>query len=246
MENNIVLITGGNSGIGYATVLKFVDLGAKIVVFDKETNHISQLAEKYPDQIMVVNGDVTKLGDLDHLYDEIKNKYGQLNVVFANAGIFKFLFTQDTDEELYDDIMNTNLKGVFFTVQKALSLLKDGSSIVVNSSIAHMKAVPAGSVYAASKAGARSLVRTWMAELAPRNIRVNSVSPGPIETPIYDTIGLNEEQKQGFREELKGKIPLARLGEAEEVAEAVVFLASEKSSFINGEDILIDGGIGPI
>ena len=244
--NKVVVVTGGNSGMGLAAAQEFSRRGAKIVISGRDEKTLAAAAASIGGEILAVRADVARLADLDDLFARTKKKFGSIDVLFVNAGVGKFAPVEQTTEALYDEIMDINFKGAFFTVQKALPLLKDGGAIVINSSVVSGKGVPAWSVYSASKAALRSLTRTLAAELLGRRIRVNAVAPGPISTPFF---GRDEASVESVTKKTDGYaavVPMKRLGEAEEIARGVAFLASDEASYITGVELNIDGGMGQL
>ncbi|MFW0738067.1 SDR family oxidoreductase [Flavobacterium sp. T12S277] len=241
LENKVAIVTGGNSGIGYAAAAEFVANGAKVIV----TGRNKKALEKAETELNVTGivSDQSDLESIDRLVAEVKAKFGKVDVLFLNAGIAAFAPVDAASEEHYDSIMNVNVKGVYFTVQKILPILNDGGSIVFNTSINAHVGMPNSSVYAASKAAVLSLNKVFATELAARKIRVNAVSPGPVETPLYGKLGLEKAEVEGFGAVLSEKILLKRFGQASEVAKTVLFLASDDASFITGSEIVIDGGL---
>jgi NAD(P)-dependent dehydrogenase (short-subunit alcohol dehydrogenase family) len=246
LSGKVALVTGGNSGMGLESARLLAAEGAKVIITGRRQNDLSE-AEKYIGPAgLAVQGDVSKMADLDRLFAVIKEKFGRLDVIFANAGIGEVAPVADVTEDQFDRQFGVNVKGLYFTVQKALPLLRDGASIILNSSIAGTKGMEAMSVYSATKAAVRSLARSWTNDLRSRKIRVNSLSPGPIETPIFGKMGLNQEQANGFKQALPGMVPLGRMGTSEEIAKTVLFLASDDSSYITGIDLVVDGGMAQI
>jgi len=246
LSGKVALVTGGNSGMGLESARLLAAEGAKVIITGRRQNDLSE-AEKYiGPAALAVQGDVSKMADLDRLFAVIKEKFGRLDVIFANAGIGEVAPVADVTEDQFDRQFGVNVKGLYFTVQKALPLLRDGASIILNSSIAGTKGMEAMSVYSATKAAVRSLARSWTNDLRSRKIRVNSLSPGPIETPIFGKMGLNQEQANGFKQALPGMVPLGRMGTSEEIAKTVLFLASDDSSYITGIDLVVDGGMAQI
>lgn len=241
LTNKIALITGGNSGIGLATALKFKEEGATVIVTARSEETYAKAVAQWGDKFTVIKADVSKPSEIETLMTTIKTKFGHLDIIFANAGISIVKPTIEFDEASYDQLFDTNVKGVFYTVKHALHLLKDGSSVIVNASQAAHSGFSGVNVYGATKGAVLSLVRQWAAEFGDRRIRFNSVSPGLIDTPIINKIGLPEEGVKFFKDFGK-KNPLGRMGAPEDVAEAVLYLASNQSSYINGIDITIDGG----
>jgi NAD(P)-dependent dehydrogenase (short-subunit alcohol dehydrogenase family) len=246
LEGKITLITGGNSGIGLATAKQFVNEGAYVFITGRRESELASAAKEIGKNVTGIQGDVSNLDDLDKLFAQIKQEKGNLNIVFANAGIAAYTPLDKITEEHYDSIFNVNVKGLLFTVQKALSLMPDHSSIILNASIAASKGFAANSVYSATKAAVRSFARTWTMDLKERHIRVNAVSPGPIDTP-----GLNKlvASTGAFEQTIKmfsNSVPLGRLGMPNEIAKAVVFLASNDSSYITGTELFVDGGVAQV
>lgn len=246
LTGKVALVTGGNSGMGLATAKLFAAEGAKVVITGRRQNALDEAAKIVGPSVLAVQGDVSKMADLDRLFATIKSKFGHLDILFANAGLGGVAPLGQVTEEQFDREFAINVKGLFFTVQKALPLLRDGSSIILNASIAAHMGMEGFSVYSATKAAVRSFARTWTSDLKGRKIRVNSLSPGPIETPIFGKMGLTEEQASGFKQALPGMVPLGRMGSDEEIAKAVLFLASDDSSYITGIDLVVDGGMSQV
>ena len=246
LEGKIALVTGGNSGIGLATAKQFVNEGAYAFITGRRDSELARAVKEIGRNVTGVQGDVSNLGDLDRLFAQIKREKGKLDIVFANAGVATFAPFGTITEEHYDSIFDINVKGLLFTVQKALPLLPDGASIILNASIVASKGFAANSVYSATKAAVRSFARTWTTDLKDRRIRVNAVSPGPIETPglkdLADSTGAGEQRLQM----LANSAPLGRLGTPDEIAKAVVFLASDDSSYITGTELFVDGGFAQV
>ena len=244
LEGKIAVITGGSSGIGLATAHRFVNEGAYVFITGRRESELSAAIQKIGRNVTGVPGDVSELRDLDRLFDHIKREKGRLDIVFANAAIAKYAPLGKITEELYDSIFNINVKAVLFMVQKALPLLPDGASIILTASIAASKGMPSDSVLSATKAAIRSFARTWTADLRDRRIRVNAVSPGPTETPgFHELLGSSSADAGKL---ISTSIPLGRLGTPDEIARAIVFLASEDSSFITGIELFVDGGFAQI
>lgn len=241
LENKVAIVTGGNSGIGYAAAAELVANGAKVIVTGRNKESLAQ-AEKELNVTGIV-ADQSDLKSIDALVEQVKSQFGKVDILFLNAGIASFAPVESASEEHYDSIMNVNVKGVYFTVQKVLPILNDGGSIIFNTSINAHVGMPNSSVYAASKAAVLSLNKVFATELAPRKIRVNAVSPGPVETPLYGKLGLEKEEVEGFGTILGEKILLKRFGQASEIAKTVRFLASDDASFITGTEIVVDGGL---
>jgi NAD(P)-dependent dehydrogenase (short-subunit alcohol dehydrogenase family) len=243
LKGKVAVITGGNSGIGLATAKEFVEQGAHVVISGRDRKTLDEAVREIGNGVLAVRADVSKLADIDELVSAVATNFGRIDVLFVNAGVGKFAPLEQMTEELYDSIIDINLKGAFFTVQKALPLLADGASIVLNTSIAAHIGRPIGtSVYSASKAALLSLARTLSAELVGRNIRVNAISPGPVTTPILGRTGLPPEALEQLRGQIEAGIPMKRFGRPEEIAKAALFLASSDSSFLLGSEIVADGG----
>jgi NAD(P)-dependent dehydrogenase (short-subunit alcohol dehydrogenase family) len=241
-----VVITGGNSGIGLATAKLFHDEGAKVAISGRDQKTLDEAVKTIGSDVLAVKADVSKLADIDRLYSQVAAKFGKIDGLFANAGIAKFAPVSDSTEQLFDETFDINVKGLYFTVQKALPHLNNNAGIVLNSSVVNAKGSPTTSVYSASKAAVRSLARTLAAELVDRSIRVNVVSPGPIETPIFGRTGLPQAAVDEFANHIKASNPMKRFGTPEEVAHAVLFLTSGEASYITGVDLNVDGGAGQI
>jgi NAD(P)-dependent dehydrogenase (short-subunit alcohol dehydrogenase family) len=246
LEGKIALITGGNSGIGLATAKRFVNEGAYVFVTGRRDQELAAAVKEIGKNVTGVQGDVSNLADLDRLFVQIKRDKGKLDIVFANSGIAKYAPFGTITEERYDSIFDINVKGLLFTVQKTLPLLPDGASIILNASIVASKGLPANSVYSATKAAVRSFARTWTTDLKDRRIRVNAVSPGPIDTPglkeLLASSGAGEQRKNM----ISTMTPLGRFGTPDEIAKAVVFLASDDSSYITGTELFVDGGFAQV
>jgi NAD(P)-dependent dehydrogenase (short-subunit alcohol dehydrogenase family) len=235
------LITGGSTGIGLATAKRFVDEGAYVFITGRREPELNAAVKEIGENVVGVQGDVAKLGDLDRLFAQIKREKGKLDIVFANAGITPRTPLGKITEENFDSIFNANVKGLLFTVQKALPLMPDGASIILNASIVASKGFPEWSVYSATKAAVRSFARTWTTDLKDRRIRVNALSPGYIDTPPWRAAADEQRMKM-----MSNTVPLGRFGTADEIAKAVVFLASNDSSYITGTELFVDGGVAQI
>lgn len=242
LEGKVALVTGGSSGIGLATAKQFIEEGAFVYITGRRQAELDAAATSLGAQAKAVRADVSKLEDLDGLYAQIKGEKGRLDVLFVNAGGGSFAPIGQITEEQFDQTFDTNVKGVLFTVQKALPLIPDGGAIVLNASIVSVQGNPAFSVYSASKAAVRSFARGWTADLKDRKIRVNVVSPGPIDTPGLSGLAQNEEQKNALYAQLASGVPLGRVGNPEEIAKVAVFLASDDASYIAGVELFVDGG----
>ena len=234
LEGKIALVTGGNSGIGLATAKRFVGEGAYVFVTGRREKELGRAVKEIGKNVTAVQGDASNLADLDRLFAQIKNEKGKLNVVFANAGVARYAPLGEISEEFYNSIFNINVKGLLFTVQKALPLLPDGASIILNASIVASKGLSSNSVYSATKAAVRSFARTWTTDLKDRSIRVDAVSPGPIDTPGLSELLASSETGQERKKMISTTVPLGRLGTPDEIAKAVVFLASDDASYVTG------------
>jgi NAD(P)-dependent dehydrogenase (short-subunit alcohol dehydrogenase family) len=246
LTGKVAVITGGNSGIGLATAQAFIQEGAKVCIFGRNAQTLDEAAKALGEKAIAVQGDVTNQENLETLFTTTQNAFGKVDVLFINAGVAQFAPIEATTEEIFDHIMDVDLKGAYFTIQKALPYLNDGASIILTTSGSNMMGMPNTSVYAASKAALRSLARTLSAELIGRGIRVNAVSPGPIETPIYGRMGMSQEQIDGMGQSIIQQVPMRRFGKSEEVASAVLFLASSDSSYVLGTELVVDGGLTQI
>ena len=246
LNGKIALVTGGTSGIGFATAKLFVAEGAHVYITGRRQEKLDEAISELGANATAVQGDVANLSDLDRLFQQIKQKSGRLDVVFANAGAAEFAPFGQVDEAQFDRLFDGNVKGLLFSVQKVLPLMPDGSAIVLTSSIVGSKGLPANTVYAATKAAIRSFARTWATDLKSRKIRVNAVSPGPIDTAgLRALLGDSPEGKQrkdGFSQ----MVPLGRLGEADEIAKAVLFLVSSDSEYVTGTELFVDGGMAQV
>src|SRR5437868_439874 len=246
LEGKIALVTGGNSGIGLATAKQFVNEGAYVFITGRREPELAAAAKEIGRNVTGVQGDVSNFADLDRLFAQIKREKGKLDIVFANAGVARFAVLGKITEELYDSIFDINVKGLLFTVQKALPLLPDGASIILNASIVASKGLSMNSVYSATKAAIRSFARTWTTDLKDRRIRVNAISPGPIDTPGLSELLASSETGQERLKMIANAVPLGRLGTPDEIARAVVFLASDDASYITGVELFVDGGIAQV
>jgi NAD(P)-dependent dehydrogenase (short-subunit alcohol dehydrogenase family) len=242
LEGKVAVITGGNSGIGLATAERFVAEGAHVFITGRRQSELDAAVKRIGKNVTAVQGDVSNLADLDRLYATVKQQKGRIDILFANAGSGGLAPLGAITEELFDNTFGLNVKGLLFSVQKALPLFRDGGSIILNASTAGSTGMPALSVYGATKAAVRSFARSWTVDLKDRKIRVNAVSPGVIVTPGYSAFGTAEQIEQ-FVAQMKTTIPMGRTGEADEIAKAVVFLASDESSFITGVELFVDGGM---
>ena len=246
LEGKVALVTGGSTGIGLATAVRFAKEGATVFITGRRKEELDAAVKQIGKTAHAVQGDVSNLPDLDRLYDTIRQKAGRLDVLFANAGGGEFAPLGEITEAHYDKWFGINVKGLLFTVQKALPLMPDGSSIILNASIVASKGMPAFSVYSATKAAVRSFARTWTTDLKDRKIRVNTLSPGPIDTPILSGLASTEEELQQLKSNLAAQVPLARMGTSDEIAKVALFLASDDSSFVTGVELYVDGGMAQV
>ncbi|ELW1645305.1 MULTISPECIES: glucose 1-dehydrogenase [Enterobacter] len=247
LENKVALITGGSSGIGLATAKRFINEGAKVIITGRDENTLNQAMRELGDKnAIAIQSDISDLNNQEAVFSTIEKRFGKLDIVFANAGIILLSDFQDSTESDFDNQFNINVKGTFFTVQRALPLMPQGGSIILTSSIAHYKGLDGHNIYAATKAALRSFARSWTADLKNRSIRVNCISPGPIATPIISKMGISEADRELFNTNVASHIPAGRFGKPEEVAAAALFLASDESRFISGIDLCVDGGMGQI
>ena len=246
LEGKIALITGGTSGIGLARAKQFVKEGAFVFITGRREAELAAALQDIGRNVRGIQGDVSNLDDLDRLFAQIKREKTKLDIVFANAGVAKYSALGNITEELYDSIFNINVKGLLFTVQKALPLLPDGASVILNASIVASKGFSSNSVYSATKAAVRSFARTWTTDLKDRRIRVNAVSPGFIETPGLNNLMASTGAGEQRLQMLFNTVPLGRLGEPSEIAKAVVFLASDDSSYVTGTELFVDGGFAQV
>jgi len=237
LEGKVAVITAGTSGMALATAKRFVEEGAYVFITGRSQEKLDAAVKSVGRNVTGVQGDASKLADLDRLYETVKKEKGKIDILFASAGTGEFATLAEVTEEHFDNTFDLNVRGTLFTVQKALPLFNDNGSIMLNGSIAGVKGIPAFGVYGATKAAVRSFARTWLNELKDRRIRVNVISPGPIDTPALDPLG--EEAKAGFAQ----MIPRGEIGKPEEIAGVAAFLASDDSSFVNGVDLYVDGGI---
>jgi NAD(P)-dependent dehydrogenase (short-subunit alcohol dehydrogenase family) len=245
-QGKVAVITGGNGGIGLATAQRLAAEGAYVFITGRRQSELDAAVKLIGKNVTAVQGDVSNLADLDRLYATVKQQKGRIDILFANAGGGEFAPLGSITEAHYDKTFNINVKGVLFTVQKALPLLVDGGSIILNASIVSSKGMPAFSVYSATKAALRSFARTWTVDLKDRKIRVNAVSPGPIETPGVDGLAKNPGDLAQIKANLASAVPMGRMGTADEIAKAVSFLASDDSSFITGIELFVDGGMAQV
>ena len=246
LDGKVAVITGGSSGIGLATAKRFVEEGAHVVITGRREKELKEAAAFIKRNVTTVTGDITRLEDLDRLYAVVKEKHGHIDALFANAGWGEVAPIETATEDHFDKTFDLNAKGTFFTVQKAIPLFEDGGSIILNTSVSNVMGLPMFAVYGASKAAVRSFARGWAMALKDRNIRVNAVSPGPIETPALEKAGLTPEQAEQAAAGFVSKVPLGRRGKPEEIAATVAFLASDESSYITGVELAVDGGMAQV
>jgi NAD(P)-dependent dehydrogenase (short-subunit alcohol dehydrogenase family) len=246
LEGKVAVITGGNSGIGLATAKRFVAEGAYVFITGRRQQELDAAVKEIGNNVTGVQGDVARLADLDKLYAAVKAKTGRIDILFANAGIAELAPLAEVTEEQFDRMFDINVKGLFFTVQRALPMIPNGGSIILNASIVASKGNPASSVYSATKAAVRSFARTWTMDLKERKIRVNAVSPGPIRTPAYDRLAASGPAGKQMLESIVNRVPMGRFGEPDEIARAAVFLASDDSTFVTGTELFVDGGTAQV
>ena len=243
LNNKVAVVTGGSTGIGLASARRFIEDGAQVFITGRNPETLDAAVAELGDRATGVRGDVANLDDLDRLFAQVREHFGRVDILFANAGIAPFVPFDAVTEEHFDTLFNINVRGLFFTVQKALPLLSEGASVILNASVVAQIGIPNTSVYSATKAAVRSLARTLAAELGPRGIRVNVVSPGLIETPLVGKLGLNQDEIEAFAAQVVQKTPLGRTGKPKEIAAAVAFLASDDASYFTGAELVADGGM---
>lgn len=246
LEAKVAVITGGNSGIGLATAKEFKEQGAQVVITGRDQQTLTEAKREIGGDVLAIQSDASNLSDIDHLFTVVKGKFGHIDVLFVNAGVGKFSPIESVTEDFFDSVMDINFKGAYFTIQKALPLLSDNASIILNTSINAHIGMPNSSVYAASKAALITLARTLSAELLGRGIRVNALSPGPITTPIFERLGLPPEALEETAKNIREQVPMKRFGRPEEIAKTALFLASSDSSFLLGTEIVADGGMSQL
>lgn len=246
LEGKVAVVTGGNSGIGLATAQRFVEEGAKVAISGRNQQTLEEAVQKLGEAVLAVKADTAEVAEVEKFLDAVEQKFGKIDVLFINAGVAKFAPLTETPEKLFDEQFDINIKGAYFTIQKAVPHLNDGASIILNTSVAGATGTPGTSAYAATKAALRSVARTAAAELIDRKIRVNAVAPGPIVTPIFGRTGLPQQVIEDWAKDVLGSVPMKRFGQPEEVAGVVAFLASADSSYVTGVEINVDGGLGQI
>jgi NAD(P)-dependent dehydrogenase (short-subunit alcohol dehydrogenase family) len=244
LEGKVAVVTGGSTGIGFAAAKRLVAEGAFVFISGRRQSELDSAVAAIGRNVVGIQGDVSKLADLDRLFAAVREQKGKIDVLFANAGIAEPTVLGEISEELFDRHFDINVKGALFTVQKALPLLRDGSSIILSSSVVGSKGFPGRSVYSATKAALRSFARTWTSDLKARKIRVNVVSPGGIDTPGLQ--GLNRQSSDGLSAQFRDRVPLGRIGQPEDIASAVAFLASDDASYIAGTELFVDGGLAQV
>jgi NAD(P)-dependent dehydrogenase (short-subunit alcohol dehydrogenase family) len=243
LKNKVAVITGGSSGIGLATAKRFVAEGAKVAITGRSQQALDNAMKALGSAAIAIQGDVSNLNDLSRIYSTIKNEIGNIDILVVNAGVYVLGPLADFTEAMFDKVSDINFKGAFFSVQKALPILNDGASIILISSTVNGKGIPNHSAYSATKAAVRSLARSFSADLLDRKIRVNTLTPGPVDTPVFDSVTLNAEEAKAMAATMGSFTPVKRLGSPEEIAGAALFLASDASAFMLGAEILIDGGL---
>jgi NAD(P)-dependent dehydrogenase (short-subunit alcohol dehydrogenase family) len=246
LSGKTAVITGGNSGIGLATARLFAQQGAKVAIIGRDGKTLDAARRELGDKVIAIKADVSSLDQVGVAAKEIEAKLGKVDILFANAGIAEFTPMDQVDEAFFDKTFDINVKGVFFTTQKFLPLMRDNGAVLFTTSVASRKGFPGTSIYSASKAAVRSLARTMAAELLPRKIRVNAISPGPIDTPIYGRLGMPPEAVKEMSDGFRQLTPMHRFGSADEVAKLALFLASDQSSYMTGNEISVDGGLGQL
>jgi NAD(P)-dependent dehydrogenase (short-subunit alcohol dehydrogenase family) len=242
-KDKVAVVTGGNSGIGLATAKAFVQEGARVAITGRSDDTLKAAQKTLGAETLVIKADMSRVAEIQTAMDQIGKKFGRIDALFVNAGIGKFVPFEEVTEQFFDETMATNLKGLFFTVQKAAPLLSKGAAVVLNASVNAHLGMPGSSVYGASKAAVVNLAKTLSADLLGRGVRVNVVSPGPITTPILDRMGLPEKETREIKENITARVPLKRFGRPEEIASAVLYLSSPESAYVVGTELVVDGGM---
>lgn len=242
-KGKVAVVTGGNSGIGLATAKAFAREGAKVAITGRTDATLKSAQKELGPDSLAIKADMSKVAEIASAMDQVKRKFGRIDALFVNAGIGKFVPFEEVTEEFFDWTMNTNLKGLFFTVQKAAPLFSKGAAVVLNASVSGHIGQPGASVYGASKAGVINLAKTLSTDLLARGVRVNAVSPGPIATPIFDRMGLSESDARQLKDQITSQVPLKRFGHPDEIAAAVLYLSSPESAFVIGTELVVDGGM---
>ena len=243
LQNKIAVITGGNSGIGLATAKELKAHGARVIIIGRNKDAVNAAAKEIGGDTLGITADVSRVADIEHAMKIIGEKAGHIDVLYVNAGVAKFAPVTDSTEAMFDEMMNINVKGAYFTMQRALPLLADGASVIFTSSSVANFGMPGASIYGAGKAALNNLVKTLALELAAKKIRVNVVSPGPIATPIFGKMGMDQAAQNEVGAAILKQVPLARFGSSEEIGRAVLFLASSDSSYMTGQELCVDGGM---
>ena len=243
LKNKTALITGGNSGIGFATAKEFLEQGATVIITGRSQAGLEQAKKELNGQVHTILSNTSNLNDIRNLAKEVQQITPQLDVVFVNAGIGKFAPIEAVTEEHFDEQFNTNVKGAFFTIQALLPVIKDGGSIILNTSISAHMGMAGSTVYSATKAALLTLTRTLSAELLSRKIRVNAISPGPVSTPILGKMGLPADEVEGLKSNIQSQVPIGRFGDPSEIARVATFFASDDSTFVLGAELIADGGM---
>ncbi len=241
LQGKVAVITGGNSGIGFATAKAYVNEGANVVITGRNQEQLDKAGKDLG--VTAIKSDSAVISDIENLYAKVKEKFGRIDVLFLNAGIAPFVPMEIVDEKHFDSVFDVNVKGVFYGVQKAIPILNKGASVIITSSGVNKQGMPGTVIYGASKAAVRSFARSMSAELVDRGIRVNVISPGPIATPIFGKVGFDAKQMEEMGKQITQMVPMKRLGKPEEIAGPAVFLASDDSSYMLGEEICVDGGL---
>jgi NAD(P)-dependent dehydrogenase (short-subunit alcohol dehydrogenase family) len=246
LEGKVAVITGGSSGIGLATAQRFASEGARVFITGRRQAELDEAVKLIGNNAVGIQGDVANLEDLDRLYAEVQKQGAPIDVLFANAGFGEFAALGSITESQFDNVFGVNVKGLLFTVQKALPLFQNGGSIILNASVVGSKGFENFSAYAATKAAVRSFARSWTVDLTPRHIRVNAISPGPIDTAILGNLATSEAELGQLKTQLASGVPMGRIGQPDEIAKAALFLASDDSSFVTGIELFVDGGLAQV